>query len=60
VYVTDVSEEHITSIFKRNEDDTFLRRVSNVWYFYPEDGSDTVLRNVGYLLQDHKAPQPRR
>jgi hypothetical protein len=26
----------------------------------PEDGGDTILRNVGDRLQDHMAPQPSR
>jgi hypothetical protein len=68
---TDVSEQRTFSIFKvekpraRNQREVtadwaiFLRWFLPRGFFYPEDGGDTFLRNVG----SHKiytAPHPRR
>jgi hypothetical protein len=52
----DVSEEHIASIFT-----TTLVARSRIFpfFFYPEDGGDMFLRNVG-LYNIYTAPHPRR
>jgi hypothetical protein len=42
--VTDVSKEHITSVF----------------LMYPEGGGDRFLRNVGKNLQEYTASKPRK
>jgi hypothetical protein len=43
--LTDVSEERIASIFRIAA--TYSRWFTLSDVFYPEDGGDTVLRNVG-------------
>jgi hypothetical protein len=55
----DVSEVYIASFFKaekftREENILFSRGV-----FYPKDGEETFLRNVG-PFKNHTAPHPRR
>jgi hypothetical protein len=55
---TNVSKEHISSIFSRLLTTCSLRFLARR-FFYAEDGGNTFLRNVG----SHKfytAPQPRR
>jgi hypothetical protein len=47
---TDVSEEHITSIFRienQAEQDTSLQQVTTLLIFDTEDGGDMFLQNVG-------------
>jgi hypothetical protein len=45
---TDGSEERVASIF-----------LTRVYIFYPEDGGDTFLRNVGFT-RPHTVPQPQK
>jgi hypothetical protein len=48
--LTDVSEERISSIFrveKSVQTSATYRRLFAHGFFYPEDGGDTFLRNVG-------------
>jgi hypothetical protein len=40
---TDVSEELVASIFRAGTSNTISR---SRYFFYPEDGGDTFLRNV--------------
>jgi hypothetical protein len=47
---TDVSEEHIASIF----------RVEEIIQQEPDDGGDMFLRNVGCNSTDYTASHPRR
>jgi hypothetical protein len=60
---TDVSEEHIASIFRvekfANQEPAWATQFLALGLFYPEDGGDTFLRNVS----SHKiyaVPHPRR
>jgi hypothetical protein len=57
VIKTDVSEENIASIIR-------VKRISvlvtlAVTTFYPDDGLDTLIRNVG-SYKSHIASEPRR
>jgi hypothetical protein len=57
---TDVSEEHITSIFRVEKSTATCSR----WFLargflYLEDGGDTFLRNVG-SYKIYTTPHPRR
>jgi hypothetical protein len=64
---TDVSEEHVSSIFrveKIHEQRNSCSQTANTFpraknFFYPEDGGDTFLRNVG-SYKTYAAPHPRR
>jgi hypothetical protein len=57
--VTDVSEEHIASIF-RVEEFFFTLVLAEKFFFDPEDGGDMFLRNVGCISTDYTASHPRR
>jgi hypothetical protein len=73
---TNVSEEHIASIFRVEEIGSANQRASRwqacrclppacslVWWTYlfdPEDGGDMFLRNVGWNSTDYTALYPRR
>jgi hypothetical protein len=53
---TDVSEDHIASSASATCSRWFFPR----GFFYPEDGGDTILRNVGSIDHIYTAPHPRR
>jgi hypothetical protein len=57
---TDVSEERIASILRVEKSAaTCSRWFLAPGFFYPEDGGDTFLRNVG-SYKTYTAPHPRR
>jgi hypothetical protein len=71
---TDVSEDRIASIFRVNECEQIQSELfprvaayTRAYYFalyllalvHPEDGGDTILRNVG-SYKSHTASSPRR
>jgi hypothetical protein len=57
---TDVSEEHIASIFspKIGQQETSVK--AECLFFDPEDGGGMFLRNVGWLSADYTALYLRR
>jgi hypothetical protein len=62
---TDVSEEHIASIFRVEEIGSANQQASRwlawwTYFFGPEDGGDTFLRNVGWISTDYTASYPKR
>jgi hypothetical protein len=58
---TDVSEDTIASIFRVvSSAATCSRWFFARGFFYPEDGGDSILRNVGSIDHIYTAPHPRR
>jgi hypothetical protein len=65
---TDVSEDCIASIFWVEKSASDEPACSPAWarwffargFFYPEDGGDTILRNVGSIDYIYTAPHPSR
>jgi hypothetical protein len=56
----DVSEEHMASIFRVEGLQLPAHATSlHTNFFYPDDGGDTLLRNVG-SHKNYMAPHPRR
>jgi hypothetical protein len=56
---TDVSEEHIASIFRVCLPPAYLLVLAEI-FLDPEDGGDMFLRNVGCISTDYTASHSRR